>query len=349
MLRKIFAVLGQYSIYVISFALGILIIRIWLVTTFFRPADANNTTEFNLLVERGSNLKVISKHLEENKIIKKWYSLYLLGKIKNYGPGVSIDNIQKGEYSVQPSQTPAEILEILLSHKTKQRAITIPEGSTIRDVRKIIVDAKLAKPDELDAVLNSRELMLGFDIPAASVEGFMFPETYYFSKPITPKEIVSRIIFEGLKKAEDNIPGWKKRAAEIGFDPYQAIILASIIEKESSKNDDRAKISSVFFNRLRIGMPLQSDPTVIYGIFDFDGNLTKDHLKTPTPYNTYLNAGLPPTPIANPSLDSIKAALYPLDTDYLYFVSKKDGTHHFSATYREHVNAVNSYQRANSG
>lgn len=349
MLRKIFALLGQYSLYVIAFALGILVIRVWFVTTFFRPLDSASTRTVNILVDKGANLKKIAQKLEEEKVVKKWYSVYFLGKIKDNGPDVNIDNIQKGEYEVSPALTPAQILDIFLEHKTKQRQITIPEGTNIRDVRKIILEAKLAKPEELDEVLNSRDLMLSLDITGANAEGFLYPETYNFSRPITAKDIVSRIILEGQKKLEENIPGWKKRAAELGFTPYQVITLASIIEKESSKNDDRAKIASVFFNRLRIGMPLQSDPTVIYGIFDFDGNLTKDHLKTPTPYNTYLNPGLPPSPIASPSLDSVKAALYPVDTDYLYFVSRKDGTHQFSATYREHVNAVNSYQRSNAG
>ena len=349
MFRRILAILGRYSLFVISFALGILVIRIWIVSTFFRPIDPQSTRRVAMVVEKGENLKKISKKLAESKIIKKWYSLYYLGYLKQDSSGFNIDKIQKGEYELSPAQTPLEILDILLSHKIVQHSITIPEGSNIRDVREIILKSKLANPDELDAALNNREMMLSFDIPAASVEGYIYPETYNFSKPITARDIVARIVAEGLKKLDDNIPGWTKRAAELGFTPYQIITLASIIEKESSKNDDRSKIASVFFNRLRIGMPLQSDPTVIYGIPDFDGNLTRENLKTTSPYNTYLNTGLPPTPIANPSLDSIKATLYPIDTDYLYFVSKKDGTHQFSATYREHVNAVNSYQRSNSG
>ena len=182
-------------------------------------------------------------------------------------------------------------------------------------------------------------------IPSLTPEGFIFPETYSFSRPVTAHEIVERIVEEGRKRLDERLKGWKERGQQLGFNPYQVLVLASIIEKETGKPEERGVISSVFHNRLRIAMPLQSDPTVIYGIQNFDGNLTKEHLKTPGPYNTYLNTGLPPTPICNPGLDAIKAAVYPEDTDYLYFVGKGDGSHQFSATYKEHQRAVDNFQR----
>ena len=156
--------------------------------------------------------------------------------------------------------------------------------------------------------------------------------------------MVKRMVAEWKTQLDSKIPGWRERASELGFSTIQMMTLASIIEKETGDKNERAIISSVFHNRMRIGMPLQSDPTVIYGKKDFTGNLTKEDLKTPTPYNTYINTGLPPTPICNPGIESIKAALFPQDTDFLYFVARGNGTHQFSAMYKDHVAAVNQFQ-----
>jgi UPF0755 protein len=140
---------------------------------------------------------------------------------------------------------------------------------------------------------------------------------------------------------------FKKRALELNLSQKEVVTLASLIEKEAARHEERALISAVFHNRLKLHMPLQCDSTVIFGIKNFNGNLTKEDLKTDTPYNTYCNGGLPPTPIANPGLDSIKAALYPAEVKYLFFVSRNDGTHYFSSTLSEHNQAVNTYQRNN--
>ena len=143
-------------------------------------------------------------------------------------------------------------------------------------------------------------------------------------------------------------PEWRRRASSLGMTIRETVILASLIEKETAVNTEKPIVSGVFHNRLRIGMKLDCDPTIIYGLKEegrFDGNLRKRDLSWDSPYNTYVHSGLPPGPIANPGRDSIEAALYPADVDFLYFVSKNDGSHHFSATYREHLNAVNFFQK----
>ena len=178
-------------------------------------------------------------------------------------------------------------------------------------------------------------------IPGKTVEGYLFPETYFFQKQASAEKIIRAMIgrFKSVFTKE-----WKNRAQELGFSVHEIVTLASIIEKETGVAKERSIISSVFHNRLEKGIRLASDPTVIYGIENFDGNLTRQDLRTRTPYNTYTNYGLPPGPIANPGKAALEAALYPADTPYLYFVAKPDNTHHFSTTLAEHNRAVRKYQ-----
>jgi UPF0755 protein len=178
-------------------------------------------------------------------------------------------------------------------------------------------------------------------IDAETFEGYLFPDTYYFSKDVTSEKIISAMV----KKFRSVFTStYKEQAKKLGLSIHRAVTLASIIEKETGDPEERSVISSVFHNRLKKKMRLESDPTVIYGIKDFDGNIKKRHLKTSTPYNTYQIPGLPPGPIANPGKKAIEAALFPADTDFLYFVSKKDNTHMFSTNIRDHNKAVRKYQ-----
>jgi len=172
-------------------------------------------------------------------------------------------------------------------------------------------------------------------------EGYLFPDTYYFPKEAGVEKIISTMV-ERFRAVF--VPEWRERAIQLGFTVNQIVTLASIIEKETGTPFERALISSVFHNRLKKKMRLESDPTVIYGIKDFNGNLTRKDLKTVTPYNTYQIRGLPAGPIANPGRASLEAALYPEDTSFIYFVAKKDSTHHFSTNLKDHNRAVRKYQ-----
>jgi UPF0755 protein len=179
------------------------------------------------------------------------------------------------------------------------------------------------------------------EIKAETFEGYLFPDTYLFPKDTTSEEIISTMVkrFRSVFK-----PEWKNRAEALGFSIHQVVTLASIVEKETGVASERPVISSVFHNRLKRKMRLESDPTVIYGIKDFDGNITKKHLAEPTPYNTYVIRGLPPGPIANAGVGAFEAVLFPADTKFLYFVSKKDTTHQFSTNIKDHNRAVRKYQ-----
>ena len=182
----------------------------------------------------------------------------------------------------------------------------------------------------------------GYDVEGQSLEGYLFPETYRLARGLSAREVVTTLVHQFHEAWEEIAP----QAEANGMSMREIVILASIIEKETGTAEERPRIASVFLNRLRRGMRLESDPTVIYGIPDFDGNLRRRDLENRgNPYNTYRIRGLPPGPIANPGADALRAVLHPEDTDYLYFVSRNDGTHWFSTTYSEHVNAVNRYQK----
>jgi UPF0755 protein len=174
------------------------------------------------------------------------------------------------------------------------------------------------------------------------LEGYLFPDTYHLLREMDPEEVIQMMVHQFRKVFGPDFARW---ASELGISEREVVILASIIEKETSLSEEKPLVSAVFHNRLRKKIPLQSDPTVIYGIKNFNGNLTKQDLMRPTPYNTYVIAGLPPTPICNPGKDSLLAAVHPAPVSYLYFVSKNDGSHYFSSAIEEHNRAVWKYQK----
>lgn len=248
--------------------------------------------------------------------------------------------VKTGTYELQPGMTAAQALMLLVSGDEKQFQITLVEGGTAKQwLSQVQAHPRItATLDDIVAL----DVALGLaDQP---VEGWLFPDTYAFTAGTTDLAIFQRA-YTRMESAVDEV--WSQRVEGLPIkSPYEMLILASIIEKETGKPEERRLVSSVFVNRLNKGMRLQTDPTVIYGVGDdYQGRITRKHLNTWTPYNTYRIHGLPPTPIANPSLAALQAAVNPEKSDYLYFVSKGDGSHQFSRTLREHNNAVNRYIR----
>jgi UPF0755 protein len=219
--------------------------------------------------------------------------------------------------------------------------VTIPEGYNLKQIAQAIETSGLATYDHFLQAATDPEFARKKGIPADTFEGYLFPDTYLFPRNTNPHRIITAMAdrFEGIFT-----PRWETRAQQLGFSVHQIVTLASMIEKETGDPSERPIISSVFHNRLRKKMRLESDPTVIYAIADFNGNLTRKHLQTYTAYNTYKIFGLPPGPIASPGQKALKAALYPADTNFLFFVAKRDGTHHFSTTISGHNKAVRKYQ-----
>ena len=253
-------------------------------------------------------------------------------------------HIRAGEYELTGAMTPSAILNKLVRGEIKVYPVILPEDITVNEVARRLSVFKLINEKEFASLATDQSFLASLNIEADSIEGYLYPDTYRFDRSMTTQEILRILVGKFWKEVT---PEMRKRAEEIGLTHAQWVTLASIIGKESGNKDEKELISAVFHNRLAKGMKLQSDPTAVYNL-EQDGNHVKTvllrHLKSDTPHNTYRINGLPPGPIANPGIDSLRAALYPAKVDYLYFVAKNDGSHDFSANLAAHNRAVSKYQ-----
>ena len=263
--------------------------------------------------------------------------LWLFFRVSGKAP-----QMRAGNYSIERGITPPQLLERMLKGESVMEVVRITEGWTFKQMREALAQAPSLKATTKD--MTEAQIMAALGLPNVPAEGRFFPDTYHYSRGATDMTVLRSAQQMLQKKLE---AAWAERAKDVPLKSIdEALILASIVEKETGLEADRTKASSVFNNRLRIGMPLQTDPTVIYGLgAAFDGNLRKKDLQTDTPYNTYTRKGLPPTPIALPGGNSIKAALQPAQTKALYFVARGDGSSVFSDNLNDHNRAVNQYQR----
>ncbi|MFP3981238.1 MAG: endolytic transglycosylase MltG [Desulfobacterales bacterium] len=300
------------------------------------PVNPEIKEPLQVIVEPGQSFRTVTERLRQKHLIRHPLKFRILASFRG-----ATTAIKAGEYYFAGSMTPGQILEQLHRGKVHLRRVTVSEGLNLYEVAGLVARAEICEKSAFTQAATDPDLAEKMGIPAKTVEGYLFPETYYFEKQASPEKII-RIMVRRFRDVFSD--AWKDRAEELGFSVHEIVILASIIEKETGADKERKTISSVFHNRLEKDMRLHADPTVIYGIENFDGNLTRRDLRTRTPYNTYTNYGLPQGPIANPGRDSLEAALYPADTQYLYFVAKPDNTHHFSATLAEHNRAVRKYQ-----
>lgn len=290
-----------------------------------------------VVIPEGAAFQRIAALLEEEQIIKSRSAFLWLGKSQD-----AERKITPGEYELHAAMLPADILSKLVTGRVVLHDVTIPEGYTINQIADAFADQRITDKTELARLAHDKSFMKTLGISADSLEGYLFPDTYRFPRPTAAKAVLKTMVdqLSHVVTAE-----WRARAKELNLTMHQVLTLASVIEKETSVGEERPHIASVFHNRLKKQIPLQSDPTVIYGLPNFDGNLRKKDLSHTTPYNTYRWAGLPPGPIASPGAQSIRAALYPTATQDLYFVSRNDGTHQFSTTLTEHNKAVEKYQK----
>jgi UPF0755 protein len=269
-------------------------------------------------------------HLDHPRAIRVWARLTGRG-----------DRIIAGEYAIRPGTTPARLLADFAAGRVLRHAVRLPEGATFRDA----LSAIWASP-AVTATLRGRsdaDIMSALGSPTLPAEGWFLPETYLVTRGETDLALLRRS-HAAMRARLDGL--WAARGANAPSSAEDVVTLASLVEKETGRADERALVAAVLLNRLREGMPLQIDSTVIYGLGDsFDGNLTRRHLQTATPHNTYTQRGLPATPIALPSEASLEAVLHPAAVDYLYFVARGDGSHVFSRTLAEHNRAVDCYQR----
>ena len=287
-------------------------------------------------VSAGSSLSRVTEELNASGYLQYPLLFKLLAKLQG------VENaIKTGEYELQTGLSPAHLLAKIVQGDTVQYRVTLLEGWTFKQALEAIwASEKISKNLES---LSLEEIAGLMSLDTEHPEGMLFPDTYFYTKDTTDLELLSRANSRLDSVLND---AWNSRLGALPYEnKYQALILASVIEKESANNSERGDIAGVFIRRLESGMRLQSDPTVIYGMgVAYDGNIRRQDLTTVTAYNTYRISGLPPTPIALAGLESITAALNPLPSDYLYFVSKGDGSHYFSSSLEEHNKAVRQYQ-----
>ncbi|HQO16052.1 MAG TPA: endolytic transglycosylase MltG [Methylotenera sp.] len=307
----------------------------WLAYYAVTPLNLAPSSQ-EIVIQPKSGLRSIANQLVAQGVIQEPWRFIVLAKLLN-----KESTLQAGNYTLNKNVSPYQLLLSLNNGKATQGSITFIEGRTFAQMRE-----KMARNDALKQTvtnLSEAEILKLVGSNRTKAEGLFFPDTFYFDRNTADTVILQRS-YDAMQSKLD--AAWQKRAPNLPYkNSYEALIMASIVEKETGKASERAMIAGVFINRLRIGMRLQTDPTVIYGMgVEYQGNIRKKDLLKDTPYNTYTRDGLPPTPIAMPGLAAIEAALHPETTKALYFVGKGDGSHAFSNSLQEHNRAVVKYQ-----
>ncbi len=283
-------------------------------------------------IKPGTSAWKISRELENQGVITDDMMFMTLAVLTG-----KVTRLQAGAYVFEGKHYPMDIILILFKGRTLRYRVTIPEGSTVYDIGAIVAETGLLSKTDFISSAQDIKTTSFFGIDAPSMEGFLYPDTYYLAPHMTALEIMAKMVNRFNEQCSS---GMKQRLRELDMTWHQVLTLASIIQKEAVSTKEKPIISSVFHNRLKKNMQLQSDPTAVYGIDGFRRKIVPQDIRNANPYNTYRCKGLPPGPICNPDLGSIKAALWPARTNYLFFVSKGNGTHHFSRTYEEHSRAI---------
>ena len=325
---------------IILFTLSLLfLVGVFLVVGFgyylSSPAKIGEKDQV-FLVRDGATLREVARDLESKKIIRSGSLFLLWARIMGYGT-----TIKAGEYLLNSAMPPLKVLETLNKGIVITHPVTIPEGFTVKQIAELLKEMALINKEEFLSATEDHGVTVRYGISGPSLEGYLYPDTYQFDRGLAAMAIIDVMV----KRFWEIANPYRERVKDLGMTMEEVVTLASIVEKETGLAEERPMIASVFLNRLKKRMRLESDPTVIYGLNDFTGNLKKRHLTERTPYNTYIIRGLPPGPIASPGKEAIVAVLFPAETDYLYFVSKNDGSHHFSKTLSEHNRAVQKYQK----
>ncbi len=314
------------------FSPGLLWLRQELLAHVADPAGQPRLVE----IAKGSGLEATAELLARAGVIDHPWLFMLASRLTD-----ERQVIQAGEYELSPAMSYARILETLGKGRVYLHSLVIPEGFTLTQALTRLGEARWADSSQAAALARDREFIASLGLEGGSLEGYLYPDTYRFAKGASSKAVLTAM----TRRFQEHWQPLEPRARQMGMNRRQAVTLASIIEREAKVASERQLISAVYHNRLKIGMRLQADPTVSYGLKDFDGRLTREHLNTDHPYNTYTREGLPPGPICSPGLASLEAALNPAKVDYLYFVATGDGSHAFSRDYEDQVRNVNRYQR----
>jgi len=313
----------------------VLLYVLYAAVEFLVPLPEGRKTK-EVQIPKGATFRQAVEILDKENLIRDKNLFIFIGRLTGLHT-----KIRAGYYSITGSMNPLSILILLKNGQIIEYDITIVEGDSLIEIGEKLIEKNIIDRETFDKLSRSKSFLKAYNIDAPSIEGYIFPDTYKLPKGLEPENALGMMINSLRGKYEEK---FRLRAEELGLSEREVLTLASIIEKEAIINSERSLISAVYHNRLRKRIPLQADPTAIYGIKRSGERITMKDLKRKTPYNTYMIKGLPPGPIASPGLKSITAALYPSDVPYIYFVSNNDGTHQFSVTEEEHFRAVAAYR-----
>jgi UPF0755 protein len=318
-------------------ALAMLLVLLPLATYPLRPHGEGQHAVLVRLVA-GTTLTGLAADLEQAGVIGSARAFSLYGRLRG-----AQSRLQAGTYRVDDGISPAEILRRMMAGEVSVERFAVPEGYSMLQLAEMLGSRNLLDPQDFLAACRDRTLLAEFGITAASAEGYLFPSTYDLPPGISARETV-RLMLRKFQQVYDGRIA--RQLADGRLSRHQLVTLASLVEKEAKVPQERPLIAAVFHNRLQRGMPLQSDPTAVYGLRAFGGTVTAEDVRRRTPYNTYIIRGLPPGPIGNPGAEALEAALRPAAVPYLYFVARQDGTHFFSATLDEHNRGVTRYLKS---
>jgi len=293
--------------------------------------------QVTVVIPKGAGVRTIKTLLVRQGIIKDDIRFLILARVVKEGT-----QLKAGEFRVPQGLRPLEVLRFLAQAKPVQYRVTVPEGLTMVQIAEVFARDHWVDPQKFLKLCQNQEFIQSLGLTVNSLEGYLFPETYSLVRDQVDEKMVVTIMVNRFLEVWEQL----EKPENISLTRHQLVTLASIVEKETGSAEERPRIASVFYNRLNKGMRLQSDPTTIYGITNFNGNLTRADLQAETPYNTYVITGLPPGPICNPGRAAFEAVLHPEKTSLYYFVSKNNGSHYFSTTLKEHNRAVNTYQKS---
>ncbi len=315
--------------------------------TFAGPAHGGESMATHVEIPRGAGGKLVAKRLEDAGVIESSRRFYLFARFFSD----KLKGIEAGSFTIPAKASYSQILDILQHAEVEERSVTIPEGLRKEEIYGLLVQAGFGSLDDYTTLEKDSALRKEFGVPRVGangqaripggIEGYLYPDTYKFPKRFTPKQVLVAM----RKQLDAKVtPKMRARMKEMRWSLHKVLTLAAIVEKETAAPEERPKISGVFHNRIKKGMKMQTDPSIIYGIKNYDGNIRKKDILDPHPYNTYVIKGLPPGPIAAPGYDAIHAVLYPEETDALFFVSRNNGTHVFCPTLACHEAAVQKWQ-----